>query len=1689
MSANDFEEFLLSNDFYSGPSNNNPKQHITNFRNSIQIKNSISSTSINKSLQSSNEKTSFMKNSPSMKALESILNDKSPTRKSHQPSIVEEDEEENVLPNVNTVDRDSTSPTKSFSNSNRTSTYSIQSFETARSSQSPSRGRQGNYTNSMASSISSGSTSGTHRRYPSTIDESSGYSTNDDTPVLAQPATFQNFTQIKHNSPQLKLIENKLDHDDTLVDDAIIGTTNSGSSSSSGTAKTDSTGSNTNSASAAIKVVSHGKLNVTTYTAPTTASYSKLPPITTTVAITTTKSPKPSYSPSGTAPYSPYSTPQSPYTSNSAFSSPRSAGRKPPRSPEPESPSQSATSVAKDAESNENSPSMSQNVKDPHYSHANTTKKKFNSDTPSPPKLPRADPNKAFAANTPSPKLSKSIDFSTTGHGRAGTFFASSSNITRYMKLPSSASTEFFSDESQLKIIPLSSQTKPSVSTHTPVTKSTVAETASYPSLLPPAPLSKPALLHSNNNQSSPESPEQSSPKPMLAQTSSSPSQLYTSLLGAPDSAQESVDKEKKSKAKPKTQSSLPNKKPVMGSVPEDKRSNYTYNIRTPPPLPVDRMEQDVDSPTHSRSNSGLSFKSQKSMVKDTHSIGGRSSASTKRSNTVGDLSRVANGNASVSSLATFEKKKFSFKSLFKSKSKSHGLNDQSFNNSNASIASTQGSVNGSVNGSIVSSTTSRITNKDDVTSKPKKMSSKSFSTPNISGLTENMKRKKELNEKRGMGAFRIGKTNEDNVSTNGSVASSNVTTSSSSLLNVFRKNKSSDNLSKLTKKNEKKEKEEEQSSKKIKPNGKDSDSSKADLKSKERPVGSGLSPDPEEHFRRTFESSTDDTIKDKPIHPSNSINLIREVYDDDIALPEDDSRVDGFHDTETDFVDSDAYDEENLFTNPPQKLENSRFDDEMKLDIGNDDFGSPFEVDYRNVDKTSPPRQKAKHPYSPVNRESGNDTSEFRASKGIHTAKTNGEPKQGIKTIDIQDVQNTNEDTKVQLLGEVLFPKSLNAQEVESIVSLERSRSMKSIKSSNKRNSYVNYDGSDENVIHYNGPGATPNTSGITRSNSILKNSVSRRDLNHELLNNSIDANMAASRDHVDMNSTPQTPHVKGDSDKDDILPPQPSSLDPSLNLTPPSAGGEVETMISTPRSQSGFDSYGSSSNNYQSSGIKSYNTFDSTPDERSASSRTNNVQDSTQSIAGSSFIPSSEAHLVSSTSPKSPTENPYDFMEFTDFIDVDNISFSTSPRHLAQTSPRDVSLSPIRAPPSIRSEANRRIQDAGLGWSPGRSPPPTIQIEAPSITPPSSQDIAESNAKFRGSNTPSPIDTKRTNKVGDAKPITLIGSSNDNTPRSPESLDDENDEQDSEVDDDDASDAFSYTQERTLLETSPILESAFKVSNNNTPVLDQDGKSVFNNRPISMSFRGLGPSFKGKLSQHEIRSSESHQSFNLSFGEDNSSNNGVGGGFGSSSDEEEEEEEGKENQFNGAVSNNNYYNNSSHLYAGSQSETSSIKSNNVPFIKSAVKKFGSVSTTDNQGNKGELPPPPKTFSLNKIPSISDSSATSSPKSFSSMISRKWRKNSPTSAPHPQFNTSQISSPIMNTPRTPAVSQPSGVRFSSRIILYDTYNGEEYDRHPDTATCNQLTPLLAQQIKEELNTFKSQMDIHVESRCHTHFF
>ncbi|KAL4915521.1 hypothetical protein BDW62DRAFT_123182 [Aspergillus aurantiobrunneus] len=69
-----------------------------------------------------------------------------------------------------------------------------------------------------------------------------------------------------------------------------------------------------------------------------------------------------------------------------------------------------------------------------------------------------------------------------------------------------------------------------------------------------------------------------------------------------------------------------------------------------------------------------------------------------------------------------------------------------------------------------------------------------------------------------------------------------------------------------------------------------------------------------------------------------------------------------------------------------------------------------------------------------------------------------------------------------------------------------------------------------------------------------------------------------------------------------------------------------------------------------------------------------------------------------------------------------------------------------------------------------------------------------------------------------------------------------------------------------------------------------------------------------------------------------------------------------------------------------------------------------------------------------------------------------------------------------------PQAVAPKSLLFSPRIQFHETWPSGEYDRRGDIATCNRLTPLLAQQIKEELNNFKMEMEVHETSKIYTHF-
>lgn len=123
--------------------------------------------------------------------------------------------------------------------------------------------------------------------------------------------------------------------------------------------------------------------------------------------------------------------------------------------------------------------------------------------------------------------------------------------------------------------------------------------------------------------------------------------------------------------------------------------------------------------------------------------------------------------------------------------------------------------------------------------------------------------------------------------------------------------------------------------------------------------------------------------------------------------------------------------------------------------------------------------------------------------------------------------------------------------------------------------------------------------------------------------------------------------------------------------------------------------------------------------------------------------------------------------------------------------------------------------------------------------------------------------------------------------------------------------------------------------------------------------------------------------------------------------------------------------------------------------------------------------------FNLPQIPHFSDSPHSSAPTTPTDEHAPRsgHRKTDSVNIEGEEYFLSLAnftSSDSKSLPGTPRSLAARNISFSPRIQFHDTWPPGEYDRRGEIATCNRLTPLLAQQIKEELNTFKM---VHILSR------
>jgi hypothetical protein len=145
--------------------------------------------------------------------------------------------------------------------------------------------------------------------------------------------------------------------------------------------------------------------------------------------------------------------------------------------------------------------------------------------------------------------------------------------------------------------------------------------------------------------------------------------------------------------------------------------------------------------------------------------------------------------------------------------------------------------------------------------------------------------------------------------------------------------------------------------------------------------------------------------------------------------------------------------------------------------------------------------------------------------------------------------------------------------------------------------------------------------------------------------------------------------------------------------------------------------------------------------------------------------------------------------------------------------------------------------------------------------------------------------------------------------------------------------------------------------------------------------------------------------------------------------------------------------------------------------------------------------------FTLPQIPTVNDTPNSSAPSTPGDDQAHK-RTGSVTLGGEDYFMSAlRFRGDSKSVPGTPQGSAKRNATFSPRIQFHDTWPSQEYDRRGEIATCNRLTPMLAQQIKEELNTFKmvcssppqstllsftnspQEMEVHENSKIYTHFF
>ena len=124
-----------------------------------------------------------------------------------------------------------------------------------------------------------------------------------------------------------------------------------------------------------------------------------------------------------------------------------------------------------------------------------------------------------------------------------------------------------------------------------------------------------------------------------------------------------------------------------------------------------------------------------------------------------------------------------------------------------------------------------------------------------------------------------------------------------------------------------------------------------------------------------------------------------------------------------------------------------------------------------------------------------------------------------------------------------------------------------------------------------------------------------------------------------------------------------------------------------------------------------------------------------------------------------------------------------------------------------------------------------------------------------------------------------------------------------------------------------------------------------------------------------------------------------------------------------------------------------------------------------DSGGSKSPSPPP--ALDIPNVPHLTDSPVSSAPSTPSEEAQAQKARQVAIGSEDYFVSALRLRQDTKSAPNTPQGAVKRNATFSPRIAFHETWHSQEYDRRGDIATCNRLTPMLAQQIKEELNSFK----------------